>query len=252
MFSGLLSVDARCEIEYWQEARNIVLEYLRSQEQQSVYEIIAAAAEADIAKVKKLIAWGVPPGSMDYDRRTALMVAAHENHAPVVKYLLDVGAPPNDQDAFGITAMYEAVRMGHSDVIEVLQKYDAKLGMDEDKTACILTESVIAGDVQQLRSLLKIGVEATWGDFDGRTPLHFAARESNIAAVEVLVEEGNACVDALDRFNRTPADYARKAGNGAIAEYLEALQREGKHAGWSQTRWYLHWQRARSKPQLTA
>eukprot|EP00983_Pelagomonas_calceolata_P081991 1155773-Pelagomonas_calceolata.AAC.11 len=29
--------------------------------------------------------------------------------------------------------------------------------------------------------------------------------------VEVLVEEGNACVDALDRFNRTPADFARKA-----------------------------------------
>eukprot|EP00983_Pelagomonas_calceolata_P081990 1155773-Pelagomonas_calceolata.AAC.10 len=29
------------------------------------------------------------------------------------------------------------------------------------------------------------GVEATWGDYDGRTPLHFAARESNIAAVGV-------------------------------------------------------------------
>eukprot|EP00967_Tisochrysis_lutea_P138374 scaffold249592_cov22-Tisochrysis_lutea.AAC.2 len=29
------------------------------------------------------------------------------------------------------------------------------------------------------------GVEATWGDHDGRTPLHFAAGEGNIAAVGV-------------------------------------------------------------------
>mmetsp|Transcript_24687 Transcript_24687/g.67260 ORF Transcript_24687/g.67260 Transcript_24687/m.67260 type:complete len:936 (+) Transcript_24687:138-2945(+) len=249
---GLMPVDERCNIQYWQEAREMTLEYLRSQEQQNVYEIIAAAAEADIAKVKKLVALGVPPGSMDYDRRTALMVAAHENNAAVVRYLLEAGAPPNEQDAFGITAMYEAVRMGNSEVIDVLQRYDAKLGMDEDMTAGILTEAVIAGDLQQLRALLKIGVEATWGDFDGRTPLHFAARESNIAAVEVLVEEGNACVDALDRFNRTPADFARKAGNGATAEYLEGLQREGKRASWTETKWYLQWQRARSRSQLAS
>mmetsp|Transcript_1828 Transcript_1828/g.4152 ORF Transcript_1828/g.4152 Transcript_1828/m.4152 type:complete len:929 (+) Transcript_1828:2109-4895(+) len=249
---GLMTIDERCNVEYWQKSRDITLEYLRAQEQQNVYEIIAAAAEADIAKVKKLVAWGVPPGSMDYDRRTALMVAAHENNASVVKYLLEAGAPPCEQDAFGITALYEAVRMGHTEVIEVLQKYDAKLGMDEDKAAGILTEAVIAGDLQQLRSLFKIGVEATWGDYDGRTPLHFAARESNIAAVEVLVEEGNACVDALDRFNRTPADYARKAGNGSIVEYLEAAQGEDNRARWTQTKWYLHWQRTRSRPQLIA
>mmetsp|Transcript_24690 Transcript_24690/g.67287 ORF Transcript_24690/g.67287 Transcript_24690/m.67287 type:complete len:935 (+) Transcript_24690:138-2942(+) len=249
---GLMTIDERCNVEYWQKSRDITLEYLRAQEQQNVYEIIAAAAEADIAKVKKLVALGVPPGSMDYDRRTALMVAAHENNAAVVRYLLEAGAPPNEQDAFGITAMYEAVRMGNSEVIDVLQRYDAKLGMDEDMTAGILTEAVIAGDLQQLRALLKIGVEATWGDFDGRTPLHFAARESNIAAVEVLVEEGNACVDALDRFNRTPADFARKAGNGATAEYLEGLQREGKRASWTETKWYLQWQRARSRSQLAS
>eukprot|EP00983_Pelagomonas_calceolata_P081987 1155773-Pelagomonas_calceolata.AAC.7 len=34
----------------------------------------------------------------------------------------------------------------------------AKLGMDEDKAAGILTEAVIAGDLQQLRSLLKVGM----------------------------------------------------------------------------------------------
>ncbi|KAF5828007.1 hypothetical protein DUNSADRAFT_18367 [Dunaliella salina] len=208
---GLLPVDERCYIQYWQEARDMTMEYLRTQEQQNVYQIMSAAAEADITTVKKLVAWGVSPGSMDYDRRTPLMVAAHANNASVVRYLLEVRAPPNDQDAFGVTAMFEAVRMGHSEIIDVLREYDAKLGMDEGKTVGIITEAVIAGDLPELRSLLSIGVEATWGDHDGRTPLHFAAAEGNIAAVEVLVEEGNACVDALDRFNRTPADYARKA-----------------------------------------
>ncbi|KAF5828008.1 ankyrin repeat-containing domain protein [Dunaliella salina] len=148
------------------------------------------------------------------------------------------------QDSFGVTAMYEAVRMGHSEIIEVLKEHNAKLGMDEGKTVGIITEAVIAGDLPQLRSLLSIGVEATWGDHDGRTPMHFAAEEGNIAAVEVLAEEGNACVDALDRFNRTPADYARKAGNGAIVEFLEAAQKEGNCLRWAETKWYLHWQRS--------
>ncbi|KAF5827674.1 cyclic nucleotide-binding-like protein [Dunaliella salina] len=154
---GLLPADERCYIQYWQEARDITLEYLRTQEQQNVYQIISAASVADIETVKKLVAWGVSPGSMDYDRRTPLMVAAHANHASVVRYLLEVRAPPNDQDAFGVTAMFEAVRMGHSEIIEVLKEHDAKLGMDEEKTVGIITEAVIAGDLPQLRSLLSIG-----------------------------------------------------------------------------------------------
>eukprot|EP00983_Pelagomonas_calceolata_P132370 1161862-Pelagomonas_calceolata.AAC.7 len=62
------------------------------------------------------------------------------------------------------------------------------------------------------------GVEATWGDYDGRTPLHFAARESNIAAVGVPCECAVPCIllrNALDSWHRTRVWQPGIASSGA-------------------------------------
>jgi glutaminase len=48
---------------------------------------------------------GVKPDASDYDKRTALMVAAHEGHDSGIHLLLDEGADPNAQDTFGSTAL---------------------------------------------------------------------------------------------------------------------------------------------------
>jgi len=60
-----------------------------------------------------------------------------------------------------------------------------RLGMDEDKVVGIISEAIVAGDLVQLQWLLRVGVEATWGDYDGRTPLHVAAAEGNFSAVSL-------------------------------------------------------------------
>ena len=45
-----------------------------------MYAFISAAADVDLGKLRLLIAQGVSPSSIDYDKRTALMVAAHEGN----------------------------------------------------------------------------------------------------------------------------------------------------------------------------
>jgi len=45
-----------------------------------VFKFISAAADVDMAQLRQLMAQGVSPNVSDYDKRTAMMVAAHEGH----------------------------------------------------------------------------------------------------------------------------------------------------------------------------
>lgn len=52
-----------------------------------------------------------------------------------------------------------------------------------------------------------------------RTPLHIAAAEGNLAAVEALVGAG-AAVGAKDRWDHTPLDEARREKRGPVVDFL--------------------------------
>lgn len=56
---------------------------------------------------------------------------------------------------------------------------------------------------------------------DGRTPLHWAASDGQIAMVQWLVEHG-ADPTAVDFNGQTPATVARRKGHDEVSRYLEA------------------------------
>lgn len=57
---------------------------------------------------------------MDYDNRTALMLAAAEGHKNIVNYLVSHGADKNLKDCTGSTALDEALKKQHKEIIELL------------------------------------------------------------------------------------------------------------------------------------
>ena len=91
----------------------------------AVVELLWAAAENNVAGLRRLVALGVPIHAQDYDRRTALHLAAAEGNMNAVKYLVTHGHPLNVRDRWLATPLDEAVREARKDVAEYLR---AKLG----------------------------------------------------------------------------------------------------------------------------
>lgn len=65
--------------------------------------LLSSASKGDVAGVKQLLDEGASINSSDYDKRTALHLAASEGHVPVVELLLKRGANANPVDRWGDT-----------------------------------------------------------------------------------------------------------------------------------------------------
>jgi uncharacterized protein len=76
-------------------------------------------------------------------------------------------------------------------------------------------------DVEQIRQLLASGTNPGAADDDGWTPLHFAA-QSNATSVALILLEAGALVDAPDAHGNTPLSRAvfNSRGNGAMIKLL--------------------------------
>jgi serine/threonine protein kinase/ankyrin repeat protein len=82
-------------------------------DQKSHFELIDAVARGDIAAVRSFIGEGVDVRQADYDRRTALHLAAAEGYTQVAKLLVEAGADVMATDRWGSTPLQEAIRFKH-------------------------------------------------------------------------------------------------------------------------------------------
>lgn len=128
----------------------VVARYLRSKDAKTgtadrTAELIAAAAAGDIDEVKMLLCGSfdgkdgstsrdaldftlgdfVDINKGDYDRRTALHLAAGEGHADVVEFLCTRKADPNVEDRWGSKPLDDAVERGYDATATVLKRYGA-------------------------------------------------------------------------------------------------------------------------------
>jgi len=83
-------------------------------------EVLYAASEGDVDELIKLVAKGVDVTLCDYDRRSALHLAASNGHAGAVKYLLGQAGGKGTsitsaKDRWGNTPAQDAERGGHAD-----------------------------------------------------------------------------------------------------------------------------------------
>jgi len=159
----------------------------------------------------ELVKWLVKHPEIDINKHdcsgsTPLKKARQQNLGEIVKILLDCGAKDN-------TLITEA-----EDIITVdrliqecadINTPDNENGNTVLHRAC---SSYVDDDrqVNYIIQLLERGAKVNVRNKEGATPLHAAARKSNMNAVTVLLEKGGAHIDAVDGDGRTPFLFSSK------------------------------------------
>eukprot|EP00960_Hanusia_phi_P042589 755587-Hanusia_phi.AAC.10 len=82
-----------------------------------------------------------------------------------------------------------------------------------------LSYAATAGDLEEVRRMLRKGVGINACNYDGKTIMHMAAAEGNYRVVELLLEEG-ADKNQKDRWGNTPLQDAVNANQGPVVQLL--------------------------------
>jgi ankyrin repeat protein len=169
----------------------------------------------------------------DYDRRTALHVAASEGHLEICQFLIAKGASINRSDRWGGSPLDDAHRHRHMDVVRYLREKGASTGSGNRLTNFV--KAAADGDLDEVEMLVQGSasksvdkLDINKGDYDKRTALHLAAGEGHAKIVKYLCEAG-AEVNVEDRWSTRPLDDAIQGGHQDCAKILRSFgAAEGK------------------------
>eukprot|EP00897_Mesotaenium_endlicherianum_P005923 jgi/Mesen1/5359/ME000267S04506 len=186
----------------------------------------------------------VSVNAADYDRRTALHLAASEGQLESVRLLLDRGADANLKDRWGNTPLADARRSGYEEVAALLQarggtdagdgeqkqqQHPASRGSgrqeEEKEDDAGLRDHLLLlfyageGDTEGVRRLLDSGVSANGAGHDRKTALHLAASEGKLEVVKLLLERG-ANVNTRDRWANSAVGEAKRRGFSDVVALL--------------------------------
>lgn len=167
--------------------------------------ICEAASCGDSTTLRDIVRAGGDINVGDYDKRTAMHLAASEGLLEMVTYLIDeLKASHSPVDRWGGTPLDDALRHNHSTVVEFLVRSGASRGTNPDAAIDIsstaLCDAASKGDVDTLRKIRNAGGDVNVGDYDGRTAIHLAASEGRLAVVTMLVDELGAAHSPVDRW----------------------------------------------------
>ena len=151
-------------------------------------ELIIAANDGDIIRVRELLDAGINPNITDYDGDTPLVYASEEGYTEIVKLLLDSGADadPNLQEQGRYTPL----------IVSSDNDYDI------------------------VKLLLENGADPNIQNHEGYTPLIWATIMGCNDIVKLLLENG-ADPNISDRWGDTAYDLAILGGQFNIAKLLK-------------------------------
>lgn len=186
------------------------------------------ATNGSVDQMRQALQLGGDPNACDYDRRTALHLAAAEGNVEIVSLLIDKKADVNFADRHSQPPLYEAITSKSQNKEEVMRLLLAAGAVIHEKLVDgqDICKAAASNDVDQLRQFKLLNADMNFHDYDLRTALHLAAGEANLEAVQFLVEN-KANVNVKDRWGGTPLRDAvmSNASEGAritaVVQYLK-------------------------------
>ncbi|WP_341815840.1 MULTISPECIES: ankyrin repeat domain-containing protein [unclassified Wolbachia] len=180
-----------------------------------------ATEAGDIEITKILVTNKVNPNVKDLMNLTALYEAAKNGHKEVVKYLMQNGADVKKNGALKLTPLHIAVANADKALVDCIMKNDNNIeetietvdvfGWTPFYWAVTRNNPLILEILLQGKSRCKASVDVE-DKLLGRSPLHVAATNGNMEAVELLINYG-AEVNLKDAWGWTPFHCAAAGGN---------------------------------------
>ncbi|XXH02274.1 hypothetical protein Hte_008643 [Hypoxylon texense] len=199
-----------------------------SQPDQRHLRLIAAAAQANEARVRDILAEEPPwTSSTDHDAlRTALQKAAARGKLPLVQLLLDHGAEVNPRRESEVPPLVKAAEGGHADIVAELLKRNANPNGRNRNGQTALFSACMKGHNKVVEILLRGRASVEVQDKEGRSPLLFLASEKpgkgkkwTIETLKLLLSHG-ANIEVKDQIGRTPLLWAATNGNIDLVRIL--------------------------------
>ncbi|XP_077243970.1 serine/threonine-protein kinase 12-like isoform X4 [Tasmannia lanceolata] len=88
---------------------------------QLIGSFLSCASRGDRVGLNQMLREGTSPDVQDYDKRTALHLAASEGHASIVELLIQYNANVNLEDRWHRTPLTDARLYGHRDICRILE-----------------------------------------------------------------------------------------------------------------------------------
>jgi ankyrin repeat protein len=157
-----------------------------------------------------------------------LHLAARQGNVEAARLLLEHGADANGLEQNNSTPLEYAVGQTSKEMVEFLFAHGAKIPMKRPDYWSVFHEWALgAGDTNIANMLLLHKAEVVAKGSDGQTPLHFAARQGQLQAVEWLLQHG-ADVNARDNNGKTPLGMLHgRRGRVMRKDVADLLQKHG-------------------------
>ncbi|OBT38880.1 hypothetical protein VE00_11137 [Pseudogymnoascus sp. WSF 3629] len=215
--------------------------------------LIQAVKNGEDEKVELLIDLGAAVNAEDSKQRTALYYASFKGKVKIAKLLKEQGSDPEATDGNGKTLLMQAAEQGDLNTAKLLRSIGAEVEAQDSDDSTLLHQAAETGKLKAVRVLIELDANKEAQDSKGRTPLHRAvfnghvgiarflvtakadiealigketilhqaARDGDIRATEILVENG-AKLETQDKYGRTAfylAVFEGRKGE-AVAEHL--------------------------------
>jgi ankyrin repeat protein len=183
----------------------------------------AAAAEGHRQIVESLISCGAEIELEDARGLRPIHLAAENGCTEVLEFLISCCCALSPKDAEGRTPLHLAARAGQLEAVNLLLSTgDVDCNTPDKHSRTPLSYACENQQEDVVDSLLKVVEDVESGDAQGKTPLSYAVAAGNVRIVSGLLARIPGGPTGQNKSVSTALEYARKEGNQAIVELLEA------------------------------
>ena len=168
-------------------------------------ELVIAARDGDVERVRRLLAEGVDADAGNDLGYTALQWASRNGHTSTVAILLECGAVVDQENTLGLNALMYAAGSDRGAIVKLLLDNGAVVDRVSSDGQTALLLACCSGCTASIAVMLDYNVSINNGDKDGRSPLMYASMFGKQSVVRLLLScdvdttrrdvDGNDCLD---------------------------------------------------------